>query len=319
VPQDTGEGCYRRNEDCSSCYLPVGDQDPASRAMFKKTKTWFLAPDFTFSPDALGTVIPDPSRPSVALAALGPDHPTIRLPETRTIVEKNRVFADEKSRSAGLELFAKFVELAEANGKADRSWFQNKSYSQVDHEIRAYNGPFDAESLLGIVSLPAVKRHVESGVFGKRPVYLISGLRVIRESFTVTDETGSSTAVALTASGPVPAGPVPVELGGSLSRSKEEKLSMGYDTAPDIVFAYRVHVLRPKGDFVEAELFSSKAAFFSGGQDSTGGGAGDMEVELAEVDVATLRQDLDMDLEVVEHLLGEGRGASHCVAFKPGA
>ncbi|KAI2623078.1 hypothetical protein GGR54DRAFT_638316 [Hypoxylon sp. NC1633] len=117
-------------------------------------------------------------------------HPTIALPPTASIIE-NRTFAADNSRSFGVELLAKFMELGSANVKADVSWHRNNSFSAVDHEVRAYNGPFAAASLHAITQIPAVKKHMDGGMFGKRSVYIISGLRVAKESITITDDKGS--------------------------------------------------------------------------------------------------------------------------------
>ncbi|KAH6856905.1 hypothetical protein B0I37DRAFT_412796 [Chaetomium sp. MPI-CAGE-AT-0009] len=257
------------------------------------SKTWFLPPDFTFLPDgqiALGRVIPDPRRPTVTLASLA-DHPTIAVPEVKSIVEKNLSFAAEKSRSFGLKLFAKFLDMADANGETDVSKYQSKSFSAVDHEVRAYNGAFSVETLEAIVRLDAVKKHINSGRFGRRRVYIISGLRVAQDSFTVTDEKGKKTGVAIGGSGPVPAGPVPVSLGVNVSGSREEKRTNGYETAPGIVFAYRVHVIQPKDEGAEGELFSDRTAFFSGEAEDDE----EEEMEVVEVNGEVLDQDLDLE------------------------
>ncbi|KAH6614622.1 hypothetical protein B0J18DRAFT_374141 [Chaetomium sp. MPI-SDFR-AT-0129] len=256
------------------------------------SKTWFLPPDFTFLPDgqiALGSVIPDPRRPTATLASLA-DHPTIALPKSKSIIEKNRSFTSEKSRSFGLELFAKFLNIASANGKTDVSWYKNKSFSAVDHEVRAYNGAFSPEALKAIMRLDAVKKHIDSGRFGQRHVYIISGLRVAQQSFTVTYEQGKKTEGALGGSGSVPAGTVPVALGGNVSGSRKDKRTDGYETEPGIVFAYRLHVIRPRDADAEGELFSDRTAFFTGEAEEEG-----EEMEVAGVNGAVLRGDLDVD------------------------
>lgn len=276
------------------------------------SKTWFLPPDFTFLPDgqiALGNVIPEPRRPTATLATLA-DHPTIVLPKAKSIVEKNLSFTAEKGRSFRLELFAKFLDIANANGKADVSWYKNKSFSAVDHEVRAYNGAFSSEALKAIVALDDVKKHIDSGRFGKRCVYIISGLRVAQQSFTVTDEKGKTTAVALGSSGPVPASTVPVQLGGNASGSGEDKRKDGYETAPGIVFAYRLHVIRSRGAGTDGELFSDRTAFFSGEAEDEEG----EEMEVVELNWAVLRQDLDVDPDSYdEKRIEEGYEESYVV------
>lgn len=85
-------------------------------------KTWFLPPDFTFLPDgqiALGSIIPGPRQPTATLASVT-SYPAIILPETKSIVEKNVSFSVEKTRSLGIELFAKLLDAR--NAKFDVSW-----------------------------------------------------------------------------------------------------------------------------------------------------------------------------------------------------
>ncbi|EJT80142.1 hypothetical protein GGTG_00146 [Gaeumannomyces tritici R3-111a-1] len=134
------------------------------------SKTWFLPPDFTFLPDgqiALGNVIPDPRRPTATLASLA-SHPTIVLPTAQSIAEKNRSFTVEKSRSFGPKLLALFLDFAGANGKTDLSRHKSQSFWR--------RGP-------------------RAGRFGPRHVYVISGLRLARQSFMATDEQEKKTKV----------------------------------------------------------------------------------------------------------------------------
>lgn len=62
-----------------------------------------------------------------------------------------------------------------------------------------------------------------------------------------------------------PTGTVPVTMGGEggVSRSREEEDR--YETAPGVVFAYRVHIIKVKGDGedVEEMMFSHKKAFMT--------------------------------------------------------
>ncbi|PHH80807.1 hypothetical protein CDD80_6897 [Ophiocordyceps camponoti-rufipedis] len=268
--------------------------------------TWFLPPDFTFLPDgqmALGSVIPDPRRPTVTLASLS-DHPAIKLPEVRTIIEKNHVLASAKSRTLGLGLMARFLAVADANAKTDLSWHKNKSFSAVDHEVRSYNGAFSSAAVKAIVALDEVKRHIDGGHFGKRYVYIITGLRVAQQTMTVTDEKGRKTLVSLGGSASVPAGTVPVGTGGGVSGGVEDSKTDGYETAAGVVLAYRLHVVRPKGANVEVELFSCRTALCSD-QSRIGG----VEVDLGNEDVLRdeeLSESNEVEVEVEEVRIDEG-------------
>jgi hypothetical protein len=87
-----------------------------------------------------------------------------------------------------------------------------------------------------------------------------------------------------------------------------------YETAPGIVFAYRLHVIRPKRAGAEAELFSDRTAFFSGGPEDDEEEEG---MEAVEVNAAVLREDLDLDLDgYEERWIEEGDDESY-VVFGP--
>lgn len=274
------------------------------------SQTWFLPPDFTFLPDgelSLGTIIPHPGRPTVALASLDPNtHPHIALPNVTTVVEPNHTHSRSSNRSIGFELFAKFLDLASASGTTDISRDKNKSFGAVDHEVRSFGRALSEDALRGILALPRVKRHMNGGRFGKRPVYIISGLRVARDSFQVTNAVGSAASVELAASEAIPAGPVPLEVGGAVSGSRGNEVTDGYETAPGIVFAYRLHVIREKRDGgVESELFSHRTAFFSGeGEDSDDG---DLEMECVDVTAHVVNEDLEEEPEFDEYPIGAER------------
>ncbi|KAK4457634.1 hypothetical protein QBC42DRAFT_341575 [Cladorrhinum samala] len=265
-------------------------------------KTWFLPPSFNFLPGgelALGTVIPHPSRPTLSLASLASDHPEIPLPKTQTLVEKSHTHSRDSSRSFGASLFAKILDLASASASFDLSKYRNTSLGTVDLDVITFAGGFNGGSALEkITQLPRVKKHIESGLFGvkRRPVYIISGLLVARDSFEVSGAVGSAKAVSVGASAPLAAGAgVPLEVGGEVSVGGEKARSDGYQTAAGVIFAYRVHVIRTARDGdAEAELFTSRTAFLSGeGEEEEE----EEEMECREADGAVMDDDLDVDVE----------------------
>ncbi|KAK5989430.1 hypothetical protein PT974_10949 [Cladobotryum mycophilum] len=271
-------------------------------------KTWFLPPDFTFLPDgelALGTVIPYPSRPTLALASLGLDsHPEITLPDVKTLTEANHQHSRNFKRSLCTELFTQFAGLASVSGKVGLSRYKNTSLGNVDLETRTFFRSMSADTLKEIVAMDKVKKHIDRGLFGKRPVYIISGLRVARDSFEVVDENTSVTATSASASVSPPAEPLPFKVGGSISSSGEQGRKDGYKTAPGVVFAYRLHVIRAKRDGdVESELFSHRTAFLTGDSEDEDE---EEEMECTEVTAHVVNDDLEVEPDFTEYVLEEG-------------
>ncbi|KAI1880106.1 hypothetical protein JX265_001727 [Neoarthrinium moseri] len=229
------------------------------------TGTWFLPPDFTFTttgPLRLGMVISHWSKPTAVLATLGSGN-EIQLPATATIVESNHAHNRSSSQSTSLGMWAKFEGIASASANQSIGKSRSIDYSKTDHEIRFFSDPVTPEAVTAIANLPAVRAHIDSGLFGKRPIYLVSGLRIATSSFTVTTENSAQLALGAEASGP-PAGTVPAEVGGKLEHEQQRAVTDSYDTAPGIVFAYRLHVIRTGRAGSDAELFSHKGAFLTG-------------------------------------------------------
>jgi len=254
--------------------------------------TWFLPPDFTFAADGplqLGTVIAHPKKPTLVLTTLSSPDCGITLPKTSILTETNHVHDKSHAKSNGVSIWMQFLAIASASVKTDVGNSASLSYSAVDHEIRSFAEPLTAETALKIAALPVVQQQMASGVFGKRAVYVISGVRIAKTSFTVKKETGANYTVELSGSGPPTPGPVPLELGASVTHHQESTVTDSYETAQGIVFAYRVHVIRYKRAGVETELFQSRGAFMTGSERA--------DDEGQPIVVEGTKEELDEDLE----------------------
>ncbi|KLU92425.1 hypothetical protein MAPG_11371 [Magnaporthiopsis poae ATCC 64411] len=270
-------------------------------------KTWFLPYDFTFLPDgdlALGTVIKDPKHPTLALATLAEYHP-LPFPPISTLVEPHHEHSRGSGCSFGAEAFARALELASLSGKVDVSRYRTRSFSSVDHEVRSFEKGLSKESLQALVALDAVKEYIRGGLKGKlgmrNRVYVISGLRVARESFTVTEGADWKTTGGVEASGPTG---IPMEAGGGVSGSKESNKTDSYATAPGVIFAYRLSVIRERRDGnVQRELFVHRTAFMTGdgGEEEEDE---EVEMEFADVDAGVLNGDLAVNPVFGEEIVG---------------
>lgn len=273
--------------------------------------TWFLPPDFTFAangPLQLGTVITHPQKPTSVLTTLSSQDSGITLPKTSILTETNHSHDKSHAVSNSFSSWMQFFTVASASVKTDVGSSSSFSYGTVDHEIRSFAEPLTAETALKIAALPIVQQHMASGVFGKRAVYVVSGVRIAKTSFKVTKETGANYGIELSGSGPPIPGPVPLELGASVAHHQEKSVTDSYETAPGIVFAYRVHVIRYKRAGVETELFQSKGAFMTG--------SGRADDEEPPVVVEGSKEELDEDLEeendYTETLVGDD---DVCISF----
>lgn len=184
-------------------------------------KTWFFPPDFTFRPTgefALGTVIKYPRHPTLALTSLrSSEQPKIDLPEIDILQKRSHIYFQSFNRFANISIFAKFVDLVSATTSAGLLCNKEWLFGSVDLEIQTFGKAISRDVLKAITRLEPVKKHINSGIFGKKPVYIITGLRVAKSSFQITDQTKSSATISLGASGPAPAWVLPLEIGGGIS------------------------------------------------------------------------------------------------------
>lgn len=268
--------------------------------------TWFLPPDFTFlenGPIQLGTVISHPKRPTLVL--LHPDEisattPPINLPPIQVLVESNHSHAGNRNISIGGEIWGNFVQLVSASAKLDIELRKNVQYGVVDHEVHSFVRPFTRDTLTAIIAQPDVRKHMDAGLWGKRPVYIVSGLRITKTGMNVTKGQGTTRGAGISGSGPAPTGVLSVEVGADLHGETRRDKVDSYETAPRIVFAYRLNVIRQiRKCNVESELFSHRTAFMTGGIEE------EMEMEVAEIDAQELKDDLEHEgLDFAEHTVG---------------
>ncbi|KAF7503912.1 hypothetical protein GJ744_002993 [Endocarpon pusillum] len=256
--------------------------------------TWFLPQDFTFTatgPLRLGQVLPHWTKPTTVLAAIGSDAAKdIALPATQTLVERNHGHHQSRSRFDSLSLWARFEGLASASTNTEVGAKNSIDYGQTDHEIRSFAEPLLPDKVTAIANIPTVRKHIHSGMFGKRSVYVVSGLRIATSSFTVTKSESSNFTVGAEASGP-PSGTTPVEVGATAKHDSRETVTDSYDTAPGIVFAYQMYVIRTRRAGSETELFTHESGFLTGEAD-------EKEEPLVLVDATKEEIDEDLDEEV---------------------
>ncbi|KAH0526126.1 hypothetical protein TsFJ059_009493 [Trichoderma semiorbis] len=279
---------------------------------------WFFPPSFNFLPDgeiSLGSIIPHPNRPTLSLASLNSaSHPEIVLPKINTFTEPDHLHSQSKSMSLTTQAFLKLVSLALPVGNVTASRFTKTTYGSVNLETRVFEGGMSENALKAIVGLAQVKKHIDGGMFGnKRPVYIISGLRIAKDSFQVTSESGTKNSTSVGASTSTVTGPLTLSGGGDVAVNREQSKNDSYKTAPGVVFAYRLHVIRTKRDGdVETELFSHRTAFLTGEGDDEDS---EEEWEHGEVSKNVLLDDMEVDPDFDEYPLGE-EGEESCIAFK---
>ncbi|KAJ5996787.1 hypothetical protein N7522_008447 [Penicillium canescens] len=264
---------------------------------------WFLPPDFTSRKDGairLGTVLEHPLRPMSILASQGNGLPAdLDLPSKGSIIERNHEHPRGADVSVGMKLWAAFLEIASGTAETSVNLSRNRDFGKVDHEVWTFDRELSDKCLKEIMAVPKVQKYVDSGFLGRRPVYVITGVRITNTSFTVSTRSNENVSVQASTSASDPTGTVPITAGAEWSVQLTNIADDSYETAPGIVFAYRVHIIRTKGDGeVREDLFSHKKAFMTG--------LSGPDIECLEVNSQVLRQDPDEPFETYMHSAKSG-------------
>lgn len=209
--------------------------------------------------------------------------------------ESNHTHSDGKRRTFDFNLFANAANIASGHTDVNVSRLKTRSVRPVDLEVRSFNGPLLPDTMKEILKAPRVKEHVRRSKWSiKRPVYLITGLRVAKDSFQVAEEFGTveSSSILVGVSGTVPAA---VEAGGAIGGGRENARTHEYDTAPGVVFSFRCHVIRQKR---QSELFVSRENFYTGSDDEEEDE--EEELEMQSVTGGIMKMHLDEEVNFME-------------------
>lgn len=236
-----------------------------------RLKTFILAPNFHLTFDTssslypwLGNIIPDPLNPTRrTLDKLPPD----RLPQnTVSVQEEDNVYTATKGRTLNASIWANFLQTASAKAGGEVEREETIRYSMKGGIETRYFEPTDEEVTRRVAESARIRAAMNSGLFGRQPVYMITGLKIAK-GFEF--ESDVSSGAAGTAGGSVPVAPegeasLGAELGGSATRKEGASWKMG--GGQDIIFAYQVHIIAAKGwremrKRIEVDVYHSKQAF----------------------------------------------------------
>ncbi|KAK3987550.1 hypothetical protein QBC44DRAFT_331111 [Cladorrhinum sp. PSN332] len=268
------------------------------------TKTYILAPNFSYHPNTsinLGDIIQDPSDPTLPLGSISPES----LPPKENHLDFNAAFSKTTSQSISTSIWAKFVEVASASIGGNRSQSTQNTYT-MDRLETVYFRNQPAPELISeaIKSNPRVRAAMDSGIFGPKPVYLVSGLKIAR-GFRVESGTGRTVGgqVSVEASEAITGGVgVGMEVGKERSWESRQEFSSAGDQ--DIVFAYQLHAIKRRRAGEETRVHKAKSAFLSD-EDADVMAGEEQQVEVGDAGVESLEEfDDEMEIERVD--VGEG-------------
>ncbi|KAK0365235.1 hypothetical protein LTR59_005249 [Friedmanniomyces endolithicus] len=189
-------------------------------------RTYILPPNLTTHPGgsfAVGTIIADPFRPLKPLSV--PPNP--KDLDIDTHHESNR----------------DFLQVANAKLSGHISSNLSESYTVKSLETVALREDPSDEYAEMRASEPKVRAAINAGMLGRKPVYLITGIKIAR-GFKWTREEGRSAQAQAGASVPVAD---QVAVGAELGAEGNTTYRDSGSTKEDIIFAYQLHTIADKG------------------------------------------------------------------------
>ncbi|EHK47195.1 hypothetical protein TRIATDRAFT_90783 [Trichoderma atroviride IMI 206040] len=129
----------------------------------------------------------------------------------------------------------------------------------------------DDEDLLARLQEPKVQAAIRGGLYGARPIYIISGLKIAR-GLSVQREESKSTHRSMGGTVPIIEG---ISVGAGMGGEKRFGTSSTFKVAPeeDIILAYQVHKIKPKSRKVtkaSVNVYETSSAFLHGDDENSG-------------------------------------------------
>ncbi|KAL7935150.1 hypothetical protein V8C35DRAFT_300846 [Trichoderma chlorosporum] len=203
--------------------------------------TYLLAPNWTFRSDgpiALGNIIVDPFRPQYPISKLAE-----ALPKTEIVTENNWRFETDKIRTINVSIWTRLfdqvnLKLGPHRQKTDVVKIAMKSVDTI-----YFRDEPSIQEIQKIASEPRVRSILNADSLFRSPVYMVTGLKIAK-GFQLTHHGSSGQGFTVEASESVAP---EVSVGGNVNIEMKTTISDGFEAANDIIFAYQLLIIKPKG------------------------------------------------------------------------
>jgi hypothetical protein len=222
-------------------------------------KSYILAPNFSYQVNGsiqIGNIIADPFRPTKPLSSLDPN---TAAPEIVTTTELKPSIRHVDNNSIHGSVWAQFLNVAGGHIGASSSHdiLTQYDFDSLDTTYLKHD-PTEAEVEPRLRS-GRVEAVMNAGLFGKQPVYMITGLKVakgfsLKKQFVTKRDGGFGVSVPITDQ---------VGLGGDIGRGHGTEIEETSCSANDIIFAYQLHVIKLRGrrtQTTNVDIYTPKAA-----------------------------------------------------------
>lgn len=280
-------------------------------------KTYILAPNFQYKPSGpiqIGNIIADPFRPSKPLSTPAEaDKPVIE-----SVLEYSHEITKEEGRSVGVSFWTNFLTHIGTGVDVTRGSDSLQQYSISELETQYLRDePLDDDADISRrLKEPRVQSAINAGLFGKRPVYMVTGLKIAR-GFSLRTKLSKIIGGGIEAEAPIVTF---VSTGVRVTNERRDGIANSFTASSEaIVFAYQLHKIQPRSrkQTTVVDIFQSESAFLHD-DDEEGTDAESEEISIEMATDATLIDDEDEAVLIKKtELVDEGTGVTYnCLTIK---
>ncbi|KND89142.1 hypothetical protein TOPH_06217 [Tolypocladium ophioglossoides CBS 100239] len=210
------------------------------------------AASHTFRPGgriANGNVIVDPLLPHRVLVGPDPHKPLL----TETATEKNWQLCLETKRGLSFSIWAIFLEKISVKAGPSHMRVKNGQFTMQSLETQSLRDEPSDEYIAALCGNPKVKEFLRLDSLLFRPVYVVTGLKIAK-GFRLSGTEKHESSLTAKASAEVA---LEVSLGTGADSSSSVSISNQFESGNDIIFAYQLMMIKPKGWTKEMKLVTS--------------------------------------------------------------
>ncbi|EFW99985.1 hypothetical protein CMQ_303 [Grosmannia clavigera kw1407] len=276
-----------------------------------RNPTYMLAPNWTFLPGGpigLGNIIADPFYPHIVLTrpAIDPES----SPSVQRALERDCQLQSGSKLGVSVGLWARFLDSVGLNLRTKHENQRSTTYKMSSLETLYYTDMPTLAEVQERIEDPVVHELMRLNNPFSKPVYMVTGLKIAK-GFSLSDSGSSTNGGSVGSDIPIAGGPATV--GAEAAVEVEKEHSYKSEAGSDIVFAYQLMTIAPKGwkkkTFRLAEHHSS--AVFLGDDDDEEEPA--IEVELDYPKVADLKE---FGTDFSHMTVMDGVGECICIAYE---
>lgn len=203
--------------------------------------TYFLAPNWTFPPNgriAIGNIIRNPLKPHLPISKADPNKLSINVS-----TEINFRLSLDTKNNRHLSIWGAFVEKVSLKNIANRERVKNGQFSITSLDTMYLLEDPTAEEIKICCNQPEVREYMKLDSILCSPVYMVTGVKIAKGfkfegQAAVSDgfECNIRTEVA-----------PEVSAGAGTGSLKQRRVGTGFEADGDIIFAYQVMKIKPKG------------------------------------------------------------------------